>query len=173
MFCSKCNIYLEKQPTFLTHRRRPFDALAGLGGVSRLESECGTWRPTLFQDVTFVADGQFSTLGTVLLGTLARLTNAIGLDKELKSPAQTVTFKATPSHPTIEGSEDFGEVLSRNKNLSCPDEILEEASSKAEENFKSASTRPESKIDEAVTTHNKKKKKKKKDAIDSLFDGLL
>lgn len=122
---------------------------------------------------TVVADGQFSTLGTVLLSTLARLTNAIGLDKELKSPAQTVTFKATPSHPPIEGSEDFGEILSRNKNLPCPDEILEEASSKAEGNFKSTSTRPESKMDEAVTTHNKKKKKKKKDAIDSLFDGLL
>ncbi|KAB8237860.1 uncharacterized protein BDW43DRAFT_264547 [Aspergillus alliaceus] len=45
MFCSKCNIYLEKQPTFLTHRRRPFDALAGLGGVSRLESECWFYLP--------------------------------------------------------------------------------------------------------------------------------
>ncbi|OGM41587.1 hypothetical protein ABOM_008745 [Aspergillus bombycis] len=126
-----------------------------------------------FQDVIFVADGQFSTLGAVLLGTLARLAKSTGIDKEMKFAAQTETPRAASSHARIDGPEDVGEVLSRNNNLSGLGGFLKKPCSKAEECLKSSPKKSNKITDTAVKQSKNKKRKKKKDAIDDLFDSLL
>ncbi|KAE8348170.1 hypothetical protein BDV28DRAFT_106726 [Aspergillus coremiiformis] len=117
---------------------------------------------------TVVADGQFSTLGTVLLGTLARLIKAIEIVKD-KFAAQPKSLKAASSHVGIVGSEDIGEVLSRNNDLSGLNNFLGEPRSKAEEENQNLTPKSEKTMD--MATKNKKRKKKK-DAIDNLFDTL-
>ncbi|KAE8130966.1 hypothetical protein BDV38DRAFT_289140 [Aspergillus pseudotamarii] len=121
---------------------------------------------------TVVADGQFSTLGAVLLGTLACLAKSTGIDKEMKFAAQTEARRAT-SHARIDGPEDVGEVLSRDNALSGLGEFLEKPCSKLEECPKSSSKKSKKITDFAVKQSKNKKRKKKKDAIDDLFDNLL
>jgi ribonuclease MRP protein subunit RMP1 len=121
-----------------------------------------------------VADVQFSTLGTVLLGTLARLARATGTDKELKTVARRRALVSTAtSHARIAGPEDVGEVLSRNKDSSGLNAPQGKPSLRAEGHLVSTSKKPKDTIDVAGEKPKNKKRKKKKDAIDNLFEGLL
>ncbi|KAL2809024.1 hypothetical protein BJX63DRAFT_373995 [Aspergillus granulosus] len=125
-----------------------------------------------------VADVQFSPLGTVLLATLARLSKATGIDKDLKSRRRAGNVrKAEPvSHvEMVGGREDVGQALSRGE-----ERILDvSAASKAQhiwpvvvESSLAASKEPRA-VKEPDVPKQKKTKKKKKNAIDDLFDGLL
>ncbi|PYH77760.1 hypothetical protein BO82DRAFT_293034 [Aspergillus uvarum CBS 121591] len=130
---------------------------------------------------TVVADGQFSTLGTVLLATLARLAKAIGFRKELKIPATTVGTSALDSSSETTKEEDVGIVVSRGR----PDPVtplppdhcdLDDLGHLAYQ--KSTGSLPrrlgrheETKIEERI--QKKRKKNRRKDAIDDLFDSLL
>ncbi|RDW59277.1 uncharacterized protein DSM5745_11105 [Aspergillus mulundensis] len=125
-----------------------------------------------------VADVQFSTLGTVLLATLAQLSKSTGADKELK--LQFPVENNRESVPTFYRNlpkmiEDIGEALPRTlgdleavqgfemkQTLQRP--ILGEIPPTKTSEF------GDSKI--LVTAKSRKKKKQKKNAIDDLFDGL-
>lgn len=120
-----------------------------------------------------MADGQFSTLGAVLLGTLACLAKSTGINKEMKFAAQTEARRATSSHSRVDGPEDIGEVLSRDHALSGLGEFLEKPCSKLEEFPKSTPKKTNKITDFTVKQIKNKKRKKKKDAIDDLFDNLL
>ncbi|KAE8377920.1 hypothetical protein BDV26DRAFT_292776 [Aspergillus bertholletiae] len=124
---------------------------------------------------TVVADGQFSTLGTVLLGTLASLAKSIKIDKEIQFTAQTEPPSAASSFVNVDASEDVGEVLSRNNDSSGIEGSLEKPFSKAEKcrKFKPKKSNKSTDITVTQSKNNNKKKKKKKDAIDDLFDSLL
>ncbi|PYI23312.1 hypothetical protein BO86DRAFT_50918 [Aspergillus japonicus CBS 114.51] len=130
---------------------------------------------------TVVADGQFSTLGTVLLATLARLAKAIGFRKELKIPATTVVTSALDSSSEITKEEDVGTVVSRgrpNPVIPLPpdhcdlDDLGRMAYQKSTGSLPRGSGRcEETKMEERI--QKKKKKNRRKDAIDDLFDSLL
>ncbi|KAF7587460.1 hypothetical protein BBP40_007205 [Aspergillus hancockii] len=123
---------------------------------------------------TVVADVQFSALGTVLLGTLARLVRATGVDKELNFVARRGVLVNTASlHGRIAGPEDVGEVLLRNKSPSGLDEPQGKPSLRAEDGLESNSKKPKTTLDIAVKKPKNKKRQKRKDAIDNLFEGLL
>ncbi|KAB8267182.1 hypothetical protein BDV30DRAFT_48897 [Aspergillus minisclerotigenes] len=122
---------------------------------------------------TVVADGQFSTLGTVLLGTLACLAKSTGIDKEMKFAAQTETFRVASTRARVDGPEDIGEILSRNNDLPGLGEFLEKSSSEVEECPKFSPKNSNKITDFAVKQSKSKKRKKKKDAIDDLFDSIL
>ncbi|PLB49540.1 hypothetical protein P170DRAFT_510080 [Aspergillus steynii IBT 23096] len=117
---------------------------------------------------TVVADVQFSTVGTVLLATLARLAKATGIDKDLKNTFRV--DKASRSRApsiSLQNAEDLGEILSRKPPSPLPKEPVTKESDVA----RSGSI---SKIANTAGGHTKKsKKRKKKDAIDDLFNGLL
>ncbi|PYI10898.1 hypothetical protein BO78DRAFT_360301 [Aspergillus sclerotiicarbonarius CBS 121057] len=123
---------------------------------------------------TVVADGQFSTLGTVLLATLARLTRATGIDKELKVSSQPgKTFTGPVCGIDAQKNEDVGVVLCRREDSSVPmrPSRTKDSNNSRRTHHKSGSKEPKS----AVGLDGKKKRKKKptKDAIDDLFDSLL
>ena len=122
---------------------------------------------------TVVADGQFSTLGTVLLATLSRLTRVTGLDKELKISSQVEKSSAGPACGiSAQKNEDVGVVLCR-EDFSAPvmPSTTKISNSARCAHHKRASKEPTS----AVGLGGKKTRKKKrtKDAIDDLFDSLL
>ncbi|RAK96425.1 uncharacterized protein BO80DRAFT_429055 [Aspergillus ibericus CBS 121593] len=123
---------------------------------------------------TVVADGQFSTLGTVLLATLARLTRATGIDKEMMvSTQQAKTFTGPVCGIDAQKNEDVGVVLCRRENSSAP---MMPSRTKDSHNSRHAHNSGGPKeYKSAVGLDGKKirKKKRTKDAIDDLFDSLL
>lgn len=121
-----------------------------------------------------VADGQFSTLGTVLLATLARLVKATGTDRDLKNPAQTEkkgSSKPSPPSVQVPQMEDVGEPIRRTEDIPRPIERVEtrtsiEPGTHSQDTVKKA----RSTVDVEAKAP---KKKKKKNAIDDLFAGVL
>lgn len=119
-----------------------------------------------------VADGQFSTLGTVLLATLARLTKVTGIDRDLKKLSQAESKEGRISGPNIKApaqKEDVGEPVHRTEDL--PKRAKEPETRNSPEPV----TRPHDTVKKArtVETEAPKKKKRKKNAIDDLFAGVL
>ncbi|KAL4899275.1 hypothetical protein BDW74DRAFT_118027 [Aspergillus multicolor] len=127
-----------------------------------------------------VADVQFSTLGTVLLATLAQLSKLAGAHKELKLP-----FQIEQSHESLPTSytklstmiEDIGEALPRTLgDLAAVQgsEIQQSLQRPNQGDIASTKTRKlrDSRILDTPKPKKKKKKKQKKNAIDDLFDGL-
>lgn len=130
---------------------------------------------------TVVADGQFSTLGAVLLATLARLAKAIGIRKELKIPATTVGTSAFGSSSETTKEEDIGIIVSRARHKAVTplppdhcdlDDLGRIAYHKSTGSLPRGSGRcEETKMEDRI--QKKKKKNRRKDAIDDLFDSLL
>ncbi|KAJ0414006.1 hypothetical protein BJY00DRAFT_46811 [Aspergillus carlsbadensis] len=129
-----------------------------------------------------VADVQFSPLGTVLLATLARISNSLGIDKDFKLRRQTevASVHHPLSRPAIsKGKVDVGQTLSRCAAgvYICPGSEAQHAPSPIlVDPGLATSSRPNSaeKPDASEQKNTKtKKKKRKKNAIDDLFDGLL
>ncbi|KAJ5902487.1 hypothetical protein N7495_003015 [Penicillium taxi] len=118
---------------------------------------------------TVVADKQFSTLGIVLVSTLARLAKVTGVDVELNArPMQ----KAKPKQKTQKTlvhtlSEDLGERVSR---VGTADVLPESSKPQpVKPKFKDV----EKSLEKTESTKRKKLGKKKKNAIDDLFSGLF
>lgn len=121
-----------------------------------------------------VADGQFSTLGTVLMAVLARLAKATGIDRDLKIQTQaekkkTKLIESGKNTP----KEDAGVLVRRTdyiQNLPVRTEarLSDCSAGKADD---SAQKRTQDAVD--VEFKALKKKKKKKNAIDDLFAGVL
>lgn len=121
-----------------------------------------------------VADGQFSTLGTVLMAVLARLAKATGIDRDLKTQAQAEkknTKLVEPDKNTPK--EDAGVLVRRTddiQNLPVRTEVRpsDRSAGKADDSVQKGTQ-------DAVVVEVKppKKKKKKKNAIDDLFAGVL
>lgn len=119
-----------------------------------------------------VADGQFSTLGTVLLATLARLTKATGIDRDLKHLSQAERKESRISRPNTKAppkKEDVGEPVHRTEDIPRRAKVSEA------HNSPGPVTRPHDTVKKARTmeTEAPKKKKRKKNAIDDLFAGVL
>ncbi|KAL5337107.1 hypothetical protein BJX70DRAFT_409460 [Aspergillus crustosus] len=111
-----------------------------------------------------VADAQFSTLGTVLLATLARLSKSTNIDKALRTQFSIQTSHINMSSPRMEilkEKEDVGEALAR-----------EEEAEITNTQHAMAATTSKSNVKKALNTARPRDKKKKKNAIDDLF-GLL
>ncbi|KAE8145549.1 hypothetical protein BDV25DRAFT_69228 [Aspergillus avenaceus] len=146
--------------------------------------------PNCYQAFSMVvADGQFSTLGTVLLGTLARLTKAMGMNKELQTVVQPRKLHVVaPSHAKATEAVDIGEVLARNKE-SNSSELCTASRLATGHNLKAISKKPKGVMNISAGKENNNKqehkehkerkkmkerrKERKKDAIDDLFKGLL
>ena len=121
-----------------------------------------------------VADGQFSTLGTVLIATLARLAKATGIDKELKLPSNTEKASTGPVYSTgAQRREDMGVVLCRPACSSTP--TLPHRTQVPGSSHRARDERSLKAPKGTVGSKEKsmRKKKRKKDAIDDLFDSLL
>ena len=123
-----------------------------------------------------VADGQFSTIGTVLLAALARLVKATGTDRDMKilSQAEKKTNNKPSPLPRIKPSkkEDVGEPIHRTEDITQPAHYTESrASAELVTRTEDTTKEPRSTMD--VETKVPKKKKRKKNAIDDLFAGLL
>ncbi|PLN79212.1 hypothetical protein BDW42DRAFT_129495 [Aspergillus taichungensis] len=122
---------------------------------------------------TVVADGQFSTLGIVLIATLARLTKAMAIDKRLGSQPQKSRVLTIP-HQNYTPKEDIGEVLSRTQDHSNAAVNTETPTAHPtvlglrKNNGLERKRRPGS----TDVKKPKKMKKAKKDAIDELFAGI-
>ena len=119
-----------------------------------------------------VADGQFSTLGTVLLATLARLTKVTGVDRDLKHLSQVERKESRISHPNTKAppkKEDVGELVHRTEDVPRQAKVSEARNSPG------PVTRPHETAKKARTVETKapKKKKRMKNAIDDLFAGVL
>ncbi|GKZ58358.1 hypothetical protein AnigIFM49718_004176 [Aspergillus niger] len=121
-----------------------------------------------------VADGQFSTLGTVLIATLARLAKATGIDKELKLPSNTEKASTGPVYSTgAQRREDMGVVLCRpacSSTPTLPHRTQVPGSSRRARDERSLKA-PKGTV--GSKEKSMRKKKRKKDAIDDLFDSLL
>ncbi|PYH66051.1 meiosis protein MEI2 [Aspergillus vadensis CBS 113365] len=147
-------------------RRSQFDR-----GTTAAEREVVYVR-TAFSAV--VADGQFSTLGTVLIATLARLAKATGIDKELRLSSQTEKALTGPIYGTdAQRREDMGVILCRPEGSSTPTLL---SGTQVPEVSRRAHDEVSLKAPESTVGSKKKsmrKKKRKKDAIDDLFDSLL
>lgn len=122
-----------------------------------------------------VADGQFSTIGTVLLAALARLVKATGTDRDMKilSQAEKKTNNKPPSLPSIKPpkKEDVGELIHRTEDITQPADYPESRAS-AELVTRTQDTTKESRSTVDVEA-KVPKKKKRKNAIDDLFAGIL
>ncbi|KAL4782742.1 hypothetical protein BJX76DRAFT_278993 [Aspergillus varians] len=125
-----------------------------------------------------VADVQFSSLGTVLLATLAHVSKSTGIDKEFKSrPRIEPSYEHVPlPHMKMsKGSEDIGETLSRTGEEL--DVVRSPGTQQTPQPGLGDTLTPapkESSVARTLDTMKpRKKKKKKKNAIDELFDGLL
>jgi len=121
---------------------------------------------------TVVADGQFSTLGTVLLATLARLTRVTGVDRDLKKLSQAESKDSRIFRPNIKtpaNKEDVGEPVHRTE------DIPRRAKDPESRNPPAPFTHPHDAVKTARTVEAEapKKKKRKKNAIDDLFAGVL
>ncbi|KAI2815948.1 hypothetical protein CBS63078_920 [Aspergillus niger] len=121
-----------------------------------------------------VADGQFSTLGTVLIATLARLAKATEIDKELKLPSNTEKASTGPVYSTgAQRREDMGVVLCRpacSSTPTLPHRTQVPGSSRRARDERSLKA-PKGTV--GSKEKSMRKKKRKKDAIDDLFDSLL
>ena len=118
-----------------------------------------------------VADGQFSTLGTVLMAALARLVKATGIDRDLKNQAQAGKSSAFTVPSVKSPKEDAGEPVRRTADVqSLP--VRSEVHTPSEPVSQSDDTK-EICGDVDVEVKAPKKKKKKKNAIDDLFAGVL
>lgn len=121
-----------------------------------------------------VADGQFSTLGTVLVAVLARLARATGIDRDLKTQTQAEKKNTKPIDPGKNGpKEDAGVLVRRTddiQNLPVRTEARpsDRAADKADDNALKGAREA---ADVEAKPH--KKKKKKKNAIDDLFAGVI
>ncbi|GES63321.1 hypothetical protein ATEIFO6365_0007000800 [Aspergillus terreus] len=125
---------------------------------------------------TVVADGQFSTLGVVLLATLARLSKAAGIDKEFKAMSRAKNVgRIQPYEMPTPKAEDIGEVLARDSGPSPATSSSEMRAPRKESSVALPEDRMKEPKMKAKTEEKKpkKKSKKKKDAIDDLFAGLL
>ncbi|KAL4926533.1 uncharacterized protein BDV17DRAFT_154983 [Aspergillus undulatus] len=124
-----------------------------------------------------VADVQFSTLGTVLIATLAQLSKITGIDKELKShpPVEASQRLVLSPHMRIsKEQEDMGEALPRTaeaQEVARSSEQKQTSRSILENTARTTSRK--SSVAKASDTANLRKKKKKRNTIDDLFDGLL
>ncbi|PWY64293.1 hypothetical protein BO70DRAFT_303002 [Aspergillus heteromorphus CBS 117.55] len=122
-----------------------------------------------------VADGQFSTLGIVLLATLARLAKAVGFDKELRIPLQeSMASIDTAFGAEIRENEDVGEVLPRPQDpLAAMTPSTEKHSIDLGHPIRQERASKKSGGVAGLYMAKHKKKKRRKDAIDDLFDSLL
>ena len=125
-----------------------------------------------------VADVQFSTLGTVLLATLAQLSKVTGIDKELKSRPQIQPKPGIVSPPRVRPvkvKEDIGEALSRNEDVPDRGQIskTKQAPQPNAEDHVPTTAKTISVSEASATAKPKAKKKKRENAIDDLFSGLL
>ncbi|PKY06899.1 hypothetical protein P168DRAFT_120958 [Aspergillus campestris IBT 28561] len=122
---------------------------------------------------TVVADGQFSTLGIVLIATLARLTKAMAIDKKLGCPPQKSRVPAIPDR-SYTPKEDIGEVLSRTQDHSgaAVDTETPTAHPTALGVRKNSDLERKKRPGSTDVKKPKKIKKTKKDAIDELFAGI-
>ncbi|PYH98925.1 hypothetical protein BO71DRAFT_394886 [Aspergillus ellipticus CBS 707.79] len=124
---------------------------------------------------TVVADGQFSTLGIVLLATLASLEKAIGFGKQLKVPVPDGKSSASSAYGGKNPeNEDVGEILSRSQ--VCPTPMI--APMMKHSNASKNSIRQECSLREPmgvadIHMEKPRRKKRRKDAIDDLFKGLV
>ncbi|KAL4958824.1 uncharacterized protein BDV14DRAFT_24271 [Aspergillus stella-maris] len=126
-----------------------------------------------------VADVQFSTLGTVLLATLAQLSKVTGIDEELKSRSQIQPRFGLVSPPhvrPVKAKEDIGEALSRNEDVSDRGQIpvTKQAPRPNAEDPVPTPAKTISVHEVSATAKPKARNKKKgRNAIDDLFSGLL
>lgn len=119
-----------------------------------------------------VADGQFSTLGTVLIAALARLVKATGINRDLKNQAQVEKKRSAFIFPSVKSpKEDAGEPVRRTVDVqSLP--VRSEVRTPSEPVSQPEDTKKETQgvVDVEVKAP---KRKKKKNAIDDLFAGVL
>lgn len=121
-----------------------------------------------------VADGQFSTLGTVLVAVLARLAKATGIDRDLKTQAQAEKKNIKLIDPGKNAiKEDAGVPIRRSddiQNLPMRTEVRlsDRTANKVDDNVQKGAQATVN-----VEAKQPKKKKKKKNAIDDLFAGVL
>ncbi|KAK2861103.1 hypothetical protein FQN49_004538 [Arthroderma sp. PD_2] len=145
---------------------------------------------------TVVADIQFSSLGVVLVATLAEVFKAVQINTdELSKLARVFESEKQPeaitskSDASLTANEDFGEVIRREEVVSRSKERTKPAASTASEDRKKRkksamdkSTKRKVDDDTPVVTNldkaeslkkeKKKKKKRKANAIDDIFAGL-
>ncbi|KAF3483592.1 uncharacterized protein GIQ15_02916 [Arthroderma uncinatum] len=143
---------------------------------------------------TVVADIQFSSLGVVLVATLAEVFKVVQINTDELSKLSRVLggekqpFTIISKSNTIIASEDFGEVIRRSEAISRTDAKAESTVSRIGEDEKkkkksaiekSTKRKPEddtmpASLDkpECLKKEKKKKKKRKVNAIDDIFAGL-
>lgn len=118
-----------------------------------------------------VADNQFSTLGTVLLATLADLTRVLQLELDSVPPSQTKAAGSQHLHQLVV-AEDVGEPVSRREDVQPPVGHPRAAVSRKP-------AVPDAAVSEGSKSETKrppkapKKKSRKKDAIDDLFNDFV
>ena len=120
-----------------------------------------------------MADNQFSTLGIVLMATLARLVKVTGFTGE--RPTLTRTRKSVQKTITITPVEDLGQRIRRgDDNQGSFDKP---AMGRAPSDHRMDGQRDSAGPPDGVTKRTKRtkteSKKRKKNAIDDLFSGLL
>lgn len=120
---------------------------------------------------TVVADGQFSTLGIVLLALLADLAGAIKAQPELMGIPRSAKVANGPSIDTKAATDDVGEVICRGNEIST---IATRSDSTVVGviNTESVSSSKGSKCDGKGKT-KAVKKSRKKNTIDELFNNFL
>ena len=135
--------------------------------------------PSYREFSTVVADGQFSTIGTVLLAALARLVKATGTDRDMKilSQAEKKTNNKPSSLPSIKPppkKEDVGEVVNRTEDITQLANYPEfRPSAKLATRTQDTDTTKEPRGTADMEAKVPKKKKRKKNAVDDLFAGIL
>ncbi|OXN05344.1 hypothetical protein CDV58_04396 [Aspergillus fumigatus] len=118
-----------------------------------------------------IADGQFSTIGIVLIAALARLTKATGIDKEMNSlHGKKMAFRPSTCLKNLQ-QEDVGEVVSRLSESFIP--LPSFQSGKQAGSEEPNSHQREAKETATVAVKPSGQKKRKKNAIDDLFNGVL
>lgn len=124
---------------------------------------------------TVVADGQFSTLGMVLLATLAHLLKAAGIERKLSRASRVRKLGGVlPHEMKLSKNEDVGEVLKRDPDLLQGSSSAQMQYSPTEDtSSRGFSLEGQRTATNADDRKSKKKSRKRKDAIDDLFDGLL
>ncbi|KAI9923543.1 hypothetical protein ASPWEDRAFT_36220 [Aspergillus wentii DTO 134E9] len=119
---------------------------------------------------TVIADGQFSTLGTVLLAALARLAKATGIDRDLKMLSRIKVASELSPNPRAP-QEDVGELICRSESAPVPSGSSAAHGPAGLRTQKKVTKESKSTLDWGFKAH--KKKKKRQNAIDDLFAGLL
>ncbi|GFF60451.1 hypothetical protein IFM51744_10331 [Aspergillus udagawae] len=120
---------------------------------------------------TVIADGQFSTIGTVLVAALARLTKATGIDKEMNSlHRKKMLFRQSTCLKNLQ-QEDVGEVVSRLNESFIP--VLGSQVDKQNGLEESNGHQREARDTATIAVKPSGQRKRKKNAIDDLFNGVL